>query len=493
MLARQAAAAARLATTPRPSRQGRPALYRPRDSGAALDALVVCFIVWFLNPFAPFLDDFDAVAQLTAAAAAAAPASAGAQFLQLSWAPIHATVICLALARWRDVADGLAMQRLLLVLLGLALVSAIWSVNPEVTLRRSIALAGSSLFGVYLAVVYDHIKLLRLLARAFAIVIVASLVFAFVQPEIATSSVLHDGEWRGVFVNKNALGQMMLLSCLVRSILIVADRRIVRHLPWLALSIALLLLSGAKTALIVGLALFATALFVRKFRVDRRSFSFAFWLTAVLGALALMIAGPSFTLILTLLGKDPTLTGRTEIWSLVWNAVQPRLWIGYGYGAFWSNPDGPAGEIWDVLNWHVPNAHSGFLELWLGLGLVGVMLFAALVVSTMRDILRRSTMLSEAGAMWMICYPVMFHAYMLGESATLEQNAANWMLFCTVIAASRWRARRLAVVATPISATHGAFPSPHRSPAPTPFTPTAFGVMRRPIPIAATPLRPRLR
>ena len=43
------------------------------------------------------------------------------------------------------------------------------------------------------------------------------------QPDIATSSVLHDGEWRGVFVNKNALGQMMLLSCLVRSILIVAD------------------------------------------------------------------------------------------------------------------------------------------------------------------------------------------------------------------------------------------------------------------------------
>jgi hypothetical protein len=79
----------------------------------------------------------------------------------------------------------------------------------------------------------------------------------------------------------------------------------------------------------------------------------------------------------------------------------------------------------------------------------------------------------------------MFHAYMLGESATLEQNAANWMLFCTVIAGSCQRVRRLTVVASSVRAAHAA--PPLRFPA------SPFGAVRRPIPIAATPLRPRTR
>jgi exopolysaccharide production protein ExoQ len=435
-----------------PNRRLRPGLAMDRapDGNLAHDVVMVLFIVWFLNPFAPFVKDFDVSAQFSAAVAGAvAPESNGSEFLRLSWLPVHATIVLLALSRWREMRAIVATQGLLVMVLGFAVLSTLWSVNPEVTFRRSIALVVSSTFGVYLTVAYSQMKLIRLLAAAFAITVAASFIFAVLQPDIATTSVLHEGSWRGVFVNKNGLGQMMLLGCLVRLILMVADRRVLRHLAWFVLSGALLFLSGAKTPLFVGAAVVTIIGLIHKFQVDRRRFSFFAALAIVLGVLLLTVAGPAFTAILTLLGKDPTLTGRTEIWSLVWNAVQPRFWIGYGYGAFWSNPEGPASEIWDILNWQVPNAHSGVLELWLGLGLIGVMLFAALAVSTMKSILRRAAFLNEAAALWLICYAAIFHAYTLGESATLEQNAANWVLFCTVIAASRQAARPMTVVARP--------------------------------------------
>jgi exopolysaccharide production protein ExoQ len=424
-----------IVTFRRPSNVIAPVSARSREE-PLLAGITLFMVFWFLNPFAPLLADLDVATNVTAAAAAE---DTGADFLRLSWIPIHCMIVVLAATRAKQLKEALQQHWLLVWILVLALASTAWSVEPEISLRRGIALVISSLFGLYLGVNYSPIELLRLLGRALALAIVGSFIFALLRPDVAMTSELHEGEWRGLFVNKNSLGQMMLISCLVRSVLILACRRRRWHIFWLALSLGLLLLSGAKTPLVLGAGLLVVAGLVRKFQVDRHRFSFVASMVGVLSLLAVLIGAAGFDEIMTLLGKDPTLTGRTEIWSLVWNAVQPRLWVGYGYGAFWSNPEGPAAEIWDVLDWRVPNAHSGILELWLGLGILGLMLFLGLAVSTFRSIMQRAAILDRATAIWLICYAVMFLGYIVGESATLEQNAANWVVFCSVIAVSRRR------------------------------------------------------
>ncbi|MBD0388699.1 MAG: O-antigen ligase family protein, partial [Nostoc sp. C3-bin3] len=71
-------------------------------------------------------------------------------------------------------------------------------------------------------------------------------------------------------------------------------------------------------------------------------------------------------------GKDLTLTGRTDIWADVARKIQERPLQGYGFSAFWSQP---AEYIMRTFGWVPPNAHNGFLDLALDLGLVGLLLY----------------------------------------------------------------------------------------------------------------------
>ena len=76
--------------------------------------------------------------------------------------------------------------------------------------------------------------------------------------------------------------------------------------------------------------------------------------------------------ILLLLGKDPTLTGRTGIWKLVIASAVKRPILGFGYRAFWTGLQGESAHLALTEGWSPTGAHNGFLDVWLNLGLVGL-------------------------------------------------------------------------------------------------------------------------
>jgi exopolysaccharide production protein ExoQ len=84
--------------------------------------------------------------------------------------------------------------------------------------------------------------------------------------------------------------------------------------------------------------------------------------------------------LLEMIGKDPTLTGRTDLWDYVLIYIHQRPWLGWGYSAFWSPSNLASVEISEVLQWHVPQAHNGLLEMLLNAGFVGTAFFIFLWV-----------------------------------------------------------------------------------------------------------------
>jgi O-antigen ligase len=94
--------------------------------------------------------------------------------------------------------------------------------------------------------------------------------------------------------------------------------------------------------------------------------------------LALLLLSANEDFILEFLGKDPTLTGRTLIWSHVMDNISEKPLLGWGYAAFWVPGNPAAAQIAGALNWTAPNAHNGLLEFWLDVGLVGTSLFVFL-------------------------------------------------------------------------------------------------------------------
>jgi len=73
-----------------------------------------------------------------------------------------------------------------------------------------------------------------------------------------------------------------------------------------------------------------------------------------------------------------TFTGRTVIWDHIdLHTVNPLL--GYGYWNFWSSDKGQ--EISDAIHWHIPNAHCGYLDIYLDGGLFGLVLLGIALFS----------------------------------------------------------------------------------------------------------------
>jgi exopolysaccharide production protein ExoQ len=71
------------------------------------------------------------------------------------------------------------------------------------------------------------------------------------------------------------------------------------------------------------------------------------------------------------IGKDSTLTGRTELWAMVTEAIADRPWLGWGYAAFWETDASPSRSIWELIRWDAPGSHNGYMEIWLGLCILG--------------------------------------------------------------------------------------------------------------------------
>jgi len=101
------------------------------------------------------------------------------------------------------------------------------------------------------------------------------------------------------------------------------------------------------------------------------------------------------------LGKDPTITGRTVLWSGLIHLALQRPVLGYGYVAFWHGLNGPTRYLALQMNWlSLAGAENGVLETGLELGIVGVLLYVAVFVRAVMNALFCLGRGASAAALW---------------------------------------------------------------------------------------------
>ncbi len=81
-------------------------------------------------------------------------------------------------------------------------------------------------------------------------------------------------------------------------------------------------------------------------------------------------------------GRNPTLTDRTAIWKTVLS-VKTNPLIGTGYESFWLGSR--LVYVWQIVA-GINEAHNGYLEVYLNLGLIGVFLLGGLLITCYRKI-----------------------------------------------------------------------------------------------------------
>ena len=322
---------------------------------------------------------------------------------------------------------------LIWLLIALTFVSALWSVDPETTQRRAIALTFTTLAALVLASRFEWPELLEVFASAFAVVIVLSYLFGALIPSYGRMSALFPGAWRGVYQEKNALGDTMTMAYITLVATAVLNPR--RRTLWIGFAIAaigLILLSTSKTSLVTLMIGSACLIFVwLAKRGPAISVAATFLAVSALLALALALIFAS-DVFFGLLGKDATFTGRTVIWSSVLRLIHARPWTGYGYVAVWTDE-----SAWGPLAWIVKwskfrphHAHNSWLETWLGLGYPGLALWTSVFILTW--ILAIHAVYRRQGGYFALPFLVFYSLTTMTESVAFIYNELYWVIFAAM-------------------------------------------------------------
>ncbi len=133
------------------------------------------------------------------------------------------------------------------------------------------------------------------------------------------------------------------------------------------------------------------------------------------------------------LGRNPTLTGRTEIWEAALTVRNNRL-FGAGYESFWLGAR--LQQMWDAIpGLRVNEAHNGYIEIVLTLGWIGAILLGILIATGYRNVIAGYRRHPEIGSLRM--------AFLLAAVINALTEAAFRMM------AAPWIAFLLAIIAVP--------------------------------------------
>jgi O-antigen ligase len=348
--------------------------------------------------------------------------------------PLYAIVACIIVTHPRGFSRIARRALPALALVGLACLSTFWSIDPSLSLRRGVSLLAPTAVGIVITLRFGTREFLRLLALSLGIAAIFSIVVALLLP---AQGVMYFGAWNGVYENKNSLGRAMALEVAALA-LVALDAKRYRMLAWLGVAgtLGLVFLSGSIGSLMAAVAVLILLPFFRALRL-RLTTTLAVCATSILlGAILITVVLSNPEPVFALLGRDPTLTGRTEIWAAALVSIAERPWLGYGHNAFWQGWAGPSIELVSAIGWESPNSHNGLVDLWLELGLVGVLTFLlGLGIAARRAILGARRTATAAG-LWPLAFLTFLVVMNFSTSTIMLQHSLYWILFVAVMSST---------------------------------------------------------
>jgi O-antigen ligase len=276
-------------------------------------------------------------------------------------------------------------------------ISILWSDFPYISLKRWTKEFGDFIIVLIIATETNPYETTQWIFRKCGYILVPlSVLFIKYYPQIGRGYTPRGGEamYYGASFGKNGLG----LLCLICGFFFVIEvlrwwreknvgfdkKQKLSTIIILCMNFWLLMMSRSVTAiicLIVGIIVMVS-LGSRTIReVVKKPIALG-----ICGALIVvtLMTTDAFKFGVDMIGREGTLTGRTEIWEKTLS-VKINPLIGAGYESFWF---GDVSKKWGDY-WSAPNqSHNGYLEIYLNLGIVGLAFVGGIFVSYAKKAIR---------------------------------------------------------------------------------------------------------
>lgn len=390
--------------------------------GAGENLFLIVLLFLTSSAFSAFLQGDEATSYGT---------RSGTMLTNIIWASMYVVTAIFVMQHCRNARLSFQRSWIFLAPVGVAIASLAWSDDRGLTFLRCVALVGTTLQSYYLAVRFSYKQLLRALAWVGAISMALSYMFALFLPKLGIATDLFEGDWLGIFPHKNTLGGNAALWFLVFLVLSASEK----ENPWAArfaagASLLVVFFSDSASSIVSCVVILAIFLGRKVFWLPRWALVTAG--VGALGALNWGLTSESLGAVVSSVGRDPTLTGRTEIWGLVWMMIMDKPILGYGYGAFWRGLEGPSEFVWRSFGVPLFYSHNGFLDVWLDVGVVGLLLLLAGLVICFKKAARMFRVSKSAESMWPLLFLILLFVSNLTEGSILRVNLLPWLLYMAI-------------------------------------------------------------
>jgi len=351
---------------------------------------------------------------------------------------IYLLILCcgaiVLLRRRRAVIRLLRQNAPLLIFIAYCGISIGWSDFPAVAFKRWIKSLGDVVMVlIVLTEVNRTAAIRRVLTRVAFVFVPLSVLFIKYYPDLGRAY----GRWEGtafyvgMAADKNMLGKACLafgLACSWAFIQELAgDRRrkvLAVHGVVLAMVFWLFSMATSVTSMVCFFLASSLMALITFMRFARRRTMIHIMVATMIGVCASVLFLNVGGDMLYAMGRNPTLTGRTELWQRL-VTMPVNSFLGTGFESFWLGDR--LERLWAIYWWHPNESHNGYLELFLNLGWVGIALLLVLILTGYRNVLKHLLFEPEAGRL-RLAYFVVGLAYNFTEAAIRTMDPV-WIVF----------------------------------------------------------------
>ena len=358
---------------------------RKADSSFLAVVLLIAVLWYFFVPGNPFPDPFPADVEIMSLVDKAE----GSLNQQVWWTVFFLLALVTIVRNLQKSTEILSNSYLLFLVVGICMMSILWSHVPDIAFRRSVHLffvvttALAVVSGIHSSKIFYRIILIFT-----GVIMVINFASVFLIPSYAINTL---GNYQGMYSHKNIAANVAMISVFVWLIAAVRATRVSVRIVLIcgaALWFTFLLGTGGKAAAAITI-LAPPVVFLCEYLSKRPNLGIVAGLSmgiaVVTTGFTFLILDYSIADLLVILVSDATLTGRTVVWEFVIGEIKKSPLVGLGFGSFWN-----IGEIAPVESFSTTRvtqfllflnqAHNGYLDVMLSVGLVGTLLWVGVLI-----------------------------------------------------------------------------------------------------------------
>lgn len=328
--------------------------------------------------------------------------------------------------------------------------SVIWSNYQPETLLAIGAQISTTVAGLFFAIQFDWRQLLNIFANTLRFILLSSLLIELVatvtgpiRPIFGNYSgaeppseeylwvqgnLFQSERIQGIVGNANLIAFIAVLGLAVFFVeYLVTARK--RRLAFLSFVLAAGFFALAKSAsmtialfIVVAAAIVASLAEGKTRSARHRVYGYALWGLGFLVFLAIVY----WSELTDILGKSPDASGRFMIWEKVWTLILEKPALGWGWISHWIPGVDPYEGLAVIDGVPYYHAHNAFLDVWLQLGLIGLMFFVWLLWTTFVRVWKVAVVHTNPLYFWPLFAFMVIATQALSESRLLVEN--GWML-----------------------------------------------------------------